>query len=290
MSNPLAPTATHVESYYAATITERAAGIPLEGSTSCDVCIVGGGFTGLSTALHLARRGVKVALLEQALLGWGASGRNGGQVHVGMRRNQFWMEAQFGHEIARAQWQFSLRAREHLDWLVTAHGIQCDLRAGLLHADHRWRYARDSARYIEHLNRVYGYDGARVVGAEEMRHLVATNDYVGGYLDMRGGHLHPLNFALGIARAAAACGAILHENAEVTGLARAGSGWVVHTPRGAVHAQQVVLAGNGYLRGLSAPVAAHVMPINNFIAVRTLGQAGAAALIRGGSPSATPVL
>jgi gamma-glutamylputrescine oxidase len=167
--------------------------------------------------------------------------------------------------------------------LVTAHGIQCDLRAGLLHADHRWRYARDSARYIEHLNRVYGYDSARVVGAEEMRHLVATNDYVGGYLDMRGGHLHPLNFALGIARAAAASGAILHENAEVTGLARAGSGWVVHTPRGAVHAQQVVLAGNGYLRGLSARVAAHVMPINNFIAVtEPLGQAGAEALIRGG--------
>lgn len=279
----LAPTATHVDSYYAATQVERVAGAPFSGSASCDVCIVGGGFTGLSAALHLARRGVKVILLEQALLGWGASGRNGGQVHVGMRRNQHWVESQFGKDTARDHWQFALRAREHLDWLVETYGIKCDLRPGLLHADHRRRYAQSSARYVEHLNRVYGYDSVRVVGAEEMRQLVATDDYVGGYLDMRGGHLHPLNFVLGIARAAQSSGALLHEQLEVTGLARRGSDWRVSTRMGTVTAPQVVLAGNGYLRGLSHTVAAHVMPINNFIAVtEPLGEARAERLIRGG--------
>jgi gamma-glutamylputrescine oxidase len=124
----------------------------------------------------------------------------------------------------------------------------------------------------------------RVVGAEEMRQLVATDDYVGGYLDMRGGHLHPLNFALGIARAAQSSGALLHEHSEVTGISRRGSGWQVSTRGGGtVSAQQVVLAGNGYLRGLSQTVAAHVMPINNFIAVtEPLGKERAEGLIRGG--------
>jgi gamma-glutamylputrescine oxidase len=279
----LAPTGQHVESYYAATVAAPFAAPPLVGSTSCDVCIVGGGYTGLSVALHLARQGVKVILLEQAVLGWGASGRNGGQVHVGMRRNQHWIESQFGQEAAREQWQLGLRAREHLDWLIGTYSIQCDLRPGLLHADHRRRYASYSARYIEHLNRAYGYDSARVIAEEEMRHLVATDDYVGGYLDMRGGHLHPLNFVLGIAHAASATGAVLHENTEVTRVARAGLGWKLSTRSGTVSAPQVVLAGNGYLRGLSATVAAHVMPINNFIAVtEPLGDAAAEALIRGG--------
>jgi gamma-glutamylputrescine oxidase len=279
----LAPTSAHVESYYAATVAEHVAGAPMETAANCDVCVVGGGFTGLSAALHLARRGVKVILLEQALLGWGASGRNGGQVHVGMRRNQFWLEAQFGQDTARAHWQLALRAREHLDHLIQTYSIQCDLRPGLLHADHRRRHAQYSARYVEHLNRVYDYDSVRVVGADEMRQLVATDDYVGGYLDMRGGHLHPLNFALGIARAAQDSGALLHERSEVTGVARRGSGWQVSTRGGIVSAQHVVLAGNGYLRGISADVAAHVMPINNFIAVtEPLGVTRATGLIRGG--------
>jgi gamma-glutamylputrescine oxidase len=279
----LAPTSNHVESYYAATVREHVVGVPIGTCASCDVCIVGGGFTGLSAALHLALRGVKVILLEQALLGWGASGRNGGQVHVGMRRDQFWLEGQFGHETARAHWQLAMRAREHLDDLIRTHSIQCDLRPGLLHADRRRREAQYSAQYVEHLQRAYDYDSVRVVGPEEMRQLVATDDYVGGYLDTRGGHLHPLNFVLGIARAAQNSGALLHEHAEVTDVARRGSGWQVSTRGGLVESQQVVLAGNGYLRGLSSNVAAHVMPINNFIAVtEPLGEARATSLIRGG--------
>jgi gamma-glutamylputrescine oxidase len=282
-SNALAPTPEHVESYYAATVAEPVAAEAVEGTLKCDVCVVGAGYTGLSAALHLARRGVSVVVLEQALLGWGASGRNGGQIHVGMRRNQQWIESHLGRENALAQWQLALRARDHLDWLVNTHAIRCDLRNGLLHADHRQRYVRDSHRYAEYLHRHYGYTSLRMVGAEEIRHLVATRGYFGGTLDERGGHLHPLNFALGIARAARECGARLHEQSEVTDLTRTASGWAVSTAKATVNAQSVLLAGNGYLRGLSAQVATHVMPINNFIAVtEPLGEGEALELIRNG--------
>lgn len=263
----LAPTAEHVQSFYAATAAERVASDVLNGSASCDVCVVGGGYTGLSAALHLARRGIRVVLLEQSLLGWGASGRNGGQVHVGMRRNQQWLETHFGRPIAREYWALGLRAREHLDWLMDTYAIACDYRPGLLHADHRARYVRESHAYAEHLNREYRYANIRPVDAEEMRTLVETDAYLGGTLDERGGHLHPLNLALGIARAAKQHGAKLHENCEVQALTRTGSGWRVRTANGEVSAARVVLAANGYLQGLSSDVMSRVMPINNFIAV-----------------------
>jgi gamma-glutamylputrescine oxidase len=282
-ASALAPTAKHVFSYYAATMVDPIATEPLRGALVCDVCVVGGGYTGLSTALHLARHGINVVVLEQALLGWGASGRNGGQVQVGMRRNQHWLETRLGKQAARDYWALGLRARDHLDWLVNTYSIKCDLRSGLLHADHRFRYARESARYVEYLNREYGYTDLRVVGAEEMRELVATEDYHGGMLDSRGGHLHALNFALGIARAARGHGARLYERSEVTKLSRTASGWALLTDAGSVNAQRVVLAGNGYLRGLSDDVASHVMPINNFIAVtEPLGEEVGRSLIRNG--------
>jgi gamma-glutamylputrescine oxidase len=263
----LAASGQHVQSYYAATAAKPVVTAPLEGSASSEVCIVGGGFTGLSAALHLARRGIRVHLLEQSLLGWGASGRNGGQAHVGMRRSQHWLEARFGKDTAREYWALGLRARDHLDWLLDTYQIECDFRPGMLHADHRERYVQDSRRYVEHLNQEYGYRSLRAVSTEEMRSLVATKSYFGGSLDERSGHLHPLNYALGIARAANQHGAVLHENSEVLRISRTQSGFAVSTAQGKVLANQVLLATNGYHRGLSADVSAHVMPINNFIAV-----------------------
>src|SRR5690349_18476871 len=120
----LAPTAGHAPSYYAATMVDPVVTEPLTGSRDCDVCVVGAGYTGLSTALHLARRGIRVVVLEQALLGWGASGRNGGQVHVGMRRNQHWIETHLGNQAAQEYWGLGLRARAHLDWLINTYSIQ----------------------------------------------------------------------------------------------------------------------------------------------------------------------
>jgi gamma-glutamylputrescine oxidase len=280
----LTPSATHAPSYYAATLKEAAPATPLDGSVNCDVCVIGGGYAGAATALHLARRGVEVVLLEQSRLGWGASGRNGGQVHVGMRRDQAWLESRVGADDARRYWSCALAARDHLDWLIATYGIDCDLRAGLLHVDHRARYTADSRHHVEHLQRVYHYPHIRFVNAAELGNLLGTSAYCSGSFDARGGHLHALNLALGIARAASSHGARMHEQVEATGLNADGAGWRVTTPRGDVRARRVVLACNGYLRGLAPAVERRVMPINNFIAVsEPLGEARARSLISNGA-------
>jgi gamma-glutamylputrescine oxidase len=280
----LKPSATHAPSYYAATVKERVATEPFRGPARTDVCVVGGGYAGLSTALHLARRGVEVTLLEQSLLGWGASGRNGGQAHVGMRREQEWLEEQVGLADARRLWQFSLGARAHLDWLIETYRIDCDLRLGYLHANHRERYTAETRSHVEHLRANYGYEHIRFIERDELAAMVATRAYCSGSFDARAGHLHALNLALGLARAAASHGARLHEAVEVTGIDPQHGGWRVATTRGEIIAERVVLACNGYLRGLAPEVERRVMPINNYIAVtEPLGEEGARRLISNGA-------
>ncbi len=266
-TDAVCPSPEHVPSYYTATVRERVPTLTLQGTTQADVCVVGGGYTGLSTALHLARRGVSVALLEQSRLGWGASGRNGGQVHVGLRRDQRWLERAVGEPDARALWSFALQAREHLNWLVSTYQIDCDLRLGLLHVNHKSRYTRDSEQHVLHMRQRYGYEGIQFVERDVLRTMLASDQYHSGTLDLMGGHLHALNWALGIARAAESQGARLYEGCEVQSVTRRAGRFFVTTPVGVVEASQVVLACNGYLRGLSKAVHRHVMPINNFIAV-----------------------
>ncbi len=263
----LSPTAVHAPSYYAVTARESAPTLPFVAPARADVCVIGGGYAGLGTALELARRGVDVALLEQSLLGWGASGRNGGQVHVGVRRDQIWLERKVGEQDARAHWRFALEARAHLDWLIEHYRIDCDYRAGLLHADHKARFAGDTRRHVEFMRERYGYESLRYVEREEVNAMVASADYHSGSFDSRGGHLHALDLALGMARAATGHGARLHEGVEVTGVTREGTGYRVTTTAGELRAERVVLACNGYLRRIAPTVERHVMPINNYVAV-----------------------
>jgi gamma-glutamylputrescine oxidase len=283
LARALAPAEAHVDSYYAATARERVTAQPFDAQTVTDVCVVGGGYAGLGTALHLARRGVAVTVLEQSRLGWGASGRNGGQVHVGMRRDQLWIERAVGVEAARQFWRLALDAREHLDWVMDTYAVDCSYRPGLLHADHKARYVPETREYVEYMRERYGYRSLQFLDRNQLSAVLSSPCYHGGSYDARSGHLHALDWALGLARAGLSHGARLHEGVEVTAVQRDGEGFQVITAAGAIRARRVVIACNGYLRRLSRRVQSRVMPINNFVTVtEPLGET-ARTLIRNGA-------
>jgi gamma-glutamylputrescine oxidase len=271
-----------METYYHATATEPFPHAPqLTEAITADVCVVGGGYAGLSTALHLARRGTSVALLEESRIGAGASGRNGGQVHNGFRHDQQWFESRLGADFARQMWALGLEARTHLDWLIHTYNIDAQYHPGLLHLCHKRSYVAATRAHVEDVMRRHPDAGLRFLDLEEVRSLVSSNDYYGGYLDSQSGHLHALNLALGIARAATQHGARLYERSAATSISRASTGWEVRTATGSVKAASVVLAANGYLRNLQPAVEARVMPINNFVlTTERLGAEAAERLIR----------
>jgi gamma-glutamylputrescine oxidase len=279
----LQPSPRHVPSYYAATQREHVEPTVWSGDITTDVCVIGGGYAGLGTALHLARRGIPVVLLEQSRLGWGASGRNGGQVHVGMRRDQEWLERSVGQTAARKYWALALEAREHLDWLIQSYQIDCSFRPGLVHADHKAHYVAESRAHVEFMRERYGYTDLTFLSREELRGILASDGYHGGTLDARGGHLHALDWAIGIARAAASHGAQLYEGVEATKITREGLSFLIESNDGFVRAKRVVIACNGYLRRLMPQVQARVMPINNYVAVTEVLGAKAVELIRNGA-------
>ncbi|WP_420411799.1 NAD(P)/FAD-dependent oxidoreductase [Roseibium sp.] len=272
----------HPPSYYAATARWQTSYPPLDGASQADVVVVGGGYTGLSAALHLAESGLNVVLLEANRVGWGASGRNGGQVGSGQRVEQDVLEERHGKSHARLLWELAEDSKALVKHLIDKHQIACDYTPGILHADHREGYVEESRDYVEHLRLTYGYDQIRFVDGDEIGDLVGSPKYFGGSLDMGSGHLHPLNYALGLARAAEKAGAKIFEETKVTETAEQSDGTVtVSTDHGIVRARHLVLACNGYLGKLEAETAAHVMPINNFIvATEPFSEEDAKALIR----------
>jgi gamma-glutamylputrescine oxidase len=253
---------------------------PLRGSLAADVCIIGGGYTGLSALLHLAERGYDAVLLEAARVGAGASGRNGGQLGSGQRVSQPALERMYGKERARLLWQLAEEAKALVKARIARHGIACDLRPGVLHAAHKPAHAEALQREAEHLERHYGYPHVCYVARAEMAQMLGTARYFGGALDRDAGHLHPLNYALGLAQAAVAAGGRICEQSRVTRI-DAGARPVVATADGEVRARHLVLAMNGHLGRLVPRLAGRIMPLNNFIlATAPLGAAGARALIR----------
>ena len=265
-------------SYYAATATDRAPAPPLRGSLRADVCVVGGGYTGLSAALHLAERGYSVVLLEAHRAGFGASGRNGGQVGSGQRLEQDELERRMGRDDAHRLWAIAEEAKALVRDLITRHAMPVPFRPGVAHACRTEAEVRHSHAMAEKLAREYGYDQVEPLDKAGIRGLIGSDDYVGGDIDRGAGHIHPLNFAIGLAQAAQAAGVTFHENTLVTGITR-GQTTQVMTAKGSVTADHVILACNGYLGDLVPEVAARVMPINNFIiATEPLG-AGARDLL-----------
>jgi len=263
------------DSYYAATAAPLALQPSLKGAVRADVCIVGGGYTGLSAALHLAERGYNTRLLEAHRLGFGASGRNGGQIGPGQRIEQDAIERMVGRADAHRLWRMGLDARDLVEALIARHKIDSPITPGVLHADWHDKGARHSHDYAEKLARDYGYGAMPPLDRAQVQAIVRSPAYRGGVLDTGSGHLHPLRYALGLARAALAAGATLHENAFVVDI-EPGPTPIVRTQTGHVQADHVILAANGYLGGLAPKVARKVMPINNFmIATEPLPQGAA---------------
>jgi gamma-glutamylputrescine oxidase len=265
-------------SYYAATAAPLDPFQTAKGAISCDVCIVGGGYSGLSAALHLAQAGYDVVLLEAQRVGFGASGRNGGQVGTGQRIGQDDLEGLVDLAQARALWDLSLESVSLVRNLIAKHDLDCGWSDGIIEADHRAKNVPHSHEYADKLRNEYDYDMIRPVGRDEMRSLVGSSAYYGGTLDMGGGHIHPLRFALGLARAARDAGVRIHERSQVTSVTPDGK---VSTDQAQITAKHVILGCNGYLGALNGHVAQRVMPINNFIAAtEPLSDAEARNLIR----------
>jgi gamma-glutamylputrescine oxidase len=274
------PINVHTESYYAATTNNMQAFPRLEDSLEADVCIVGGGFTGLSSALHLAQSGLKVILLEAEKVGWGASGRNGGQVGVAQRQDQYWLEDKLGKDLARQLWDLSVLSVDLVKELITKHNIDCDWTPGLLHAAYKKSHVEEYQQETEKLQSEYGFEHVRFVDENEIKSLLGTDKYYGGQLDSYSGHLHPLNFAIGLADAAHNAGAQIFEGSRVTGY-QPGKEVVVTTEHGQVKAKKLILGCNGYLGKLAPKVAGKIMPINNFIlATEPLSENEKEAIIR----------
>jgi len=277
--NAFAGTA-HPPSYYAATIKDAPTTTTLAGDISCDVCIVGAGYTGLSAALHLAERGYDVVVLESAQIGWGASGRNGGQLGTTHRKDQAELEAMLGKQAAHAMWALAQDSVATTKSIIEQYKIDCDLTPGILHA--AWKKSDMSWLREEpaHMAHEYGYEKLRFIEQDEVREMVNTDQYWGGVLDEGAAHLHPLNYALGIARAAISKGVRIFEQSRVTNIQQS-SPARLKTDKGTVAAKQVILACNGYLGNLEKRIGGYIMPINNFIiATEPLGAEGAKALIR----------
>lgn len=268
-------------SYYAATAIGVEEHPELDESLSADVCVIGGGFTGLSAALNLAEQGLDVVLLEAERIGFGASGRCGGLIGSGQRMDVLDMEQQFGFERSKELWNYAQLAKKEICERVERHEIDCDLQRGQLEGIHKKRYLGWPQELADALAERYDYPFCGALSAEESYAKVATHDFLQALYDAEALTIHPLNFALGLARAARAAGVRVFENSRVLRYSQDDPA-LVETPKGSVRAKFVVLACNGYLRDLEPRVAGKIMPINNFmIATEPLGKDRADALING---------
>lgn len=272
----------HVESYYAATAHPFEHCPPLVGATHCDVCVVGGGITGLSAALHLAERGYAVTLLEAECVGWGASGRSGGQVIFGYAKDIGHVAKIVGREDARRLWDLSLEAMDLARALIERHAIDCDWQAGQLHVAVKPRQCDELRAFADEMARDYDYP-LEYLDRPALQPRLASPRYLAGLFDPRGGHLHPLNYTLGLARAARDAGVTVHERSRVTAWRRGGAArthTVTTEDGGEVHAHHLVFAGNAWLGRLVPELDRMIMPVGTYIvASAPLGHARAKALI-----------
>jgi gamma-glutamylputrescine oxidase len=236
----------------------------LRGDIQADVAVVGGGIAGCSAALHLARRGYRVALLEARCVGYGASGRSGGQTIFGIAASQKALAAQVGFDDARRLFDMSVEALDLTQQLIAEHGIECDYHPNHIHVAVKRRHLDELDAWIRELHQDYGYSSARLLDRDELQAHVRSDRYLGGLLDPRSGHLHPLKFTQGVARAAELAGAKIFENSQALHYAN-GPQVTVHTAHGTVRCAHLVLCGNAYLGALAPTLSRRILGVGTYI-------------------------
>ena len=236
----------------------------LSGDISTDVCVIGGGYTGLSSALHLRQKGYDVVLLEAERIAWGASGRNGGHVGTGQRADQTSIEKWVGEEAAKDLWQLGLDAVQKVCDLINEHNIDCELGSGNLHLAAKPSHAGELQDELAHLESQYGYQQLTYLTPEAVAERTSARGFHGGLLDDGCKHLHPLKYALGLARAASEAGVKIYEGTRGHPQADGQSG-EIKTENGRVKARHIVIGCNAYLGSLVPRMAGNIMPINNFV-------------------------
>ncbi len=250
-------------SYYAATAPRQQRFPALQSNIDADVAIVGAGLAGMSAAIELADRGYRVVLLEARQVGWGASGRNGGQAIAGLACDQSVIEGQLGRDDSKRVWDMTLEAIRLIGQRRERFAIDCDWRDGYLGLAVNERKARELREWHELMQRDYGYK-TRWITPQEMPQWIASPRFHSGIHDPAGGHLHPLKYSMGLAAAAASLGVQIHEDSAVTEILP-GRVAKLRTAQGSVSASHVLLAGNVYLQGLAPALESRVMPVGTYI-------------------------
>ncbi|MDA0425378.1 NAD(P)/FAD-dependent oxidoreductase [Stutzerimonas frequens] len=252
------PNTAYPASYYAATANMTKERPTLQEAKQTDVCVIGAGYTGLSTALFLLEKGFSVTVLEAAKVGFGASGRNGGQIVNSYSRDLDSIERSVDSSAAKLIGQMAFEGGRIIRERVARYNIQCDLKDGGV-------FAALSQKQMHHLEAQkalwerYGYHQLELLDEQGIKRVVASDRYIGGMLDKQGGHIHPLNLALGEAAAVESLGGVVYENSPAVRIER-GEQPLIHTPTGNVRAKFVVVAGNAYLGDLIPELAAKSMP------------------------------
>jgi gamma-glutamylputrescine oxidase len=253
------------DNYYRASLAAPPARPRLSGDVRANVCVVGGGFTGLSAALHLANAGARVALIEADTIGYGASGRNGGQIHTGYRQTQARLERWLGKGHARDLWNLSEESKSLIRELVDQYGIDCGLKSGLVIAADDRAATRALADDTEYLESTYDYP-ARMMDADETASVLGTKAYLAARFDPGGGHLQPLAFARGVAQAAEQSGARLYEFTRARGIEQTDRGVRVVCDDGTVDAGHAILACDAFTGDLVPEIAPYIAHVESFIA------------------------
>ncbi|GGE48303.1 NAD(P)/FAD-dependent oxidoreductase [Actibacterium pelagium] len=251
----------HTTSYYAASANKRKLRPELLGDHAFDVCVVGAGYSGLSTALHLAEKGFSVAVIEGARIGWGASGRNGGQIVNGLNASLQTIKRRYGQDTANFVAGLVMEGGDIIRERVSTYDIQCDLKPTNLFTAYTPAHMRELEERLK-LWQGYGINTQEMVSAEQIRDHVGTDVYAGGMIDHAGGHMHPLNLALGEADAIETNGGTIFEMSMVTDVDYSGQKPVVKTSKGSITCKTLVLCGNAYLGKVVPALTSRVMPVS----------------------------